>query len=122
VREDETRVLVALEDEYRVYRDMIAAATAVLRPQAEVESTGLDELGEQVRRFDPQVVVCSYPNTVEPGGRLAWVELSLDPTRPTKICVGGCYSELASPALEVLFEIIEETEKLVQTKRDRAGC
>jgi hypothetical protein len=53
------RVLVALEDEYRVYRDMIAAATAVLRPQSEVETTGLDELGEQVRRFDPQVVVCS---------------------------------------------------------------
>ena len=113
---------MALEDEYRIYRDMIAAAIAVLRPQSEVETTGLDDLGEQVRRFDPQVVVCSHPNTVDPGGRLAWVELPLDPTRPTKICVGGCYSELSSPALEVLLGVIEETEKLVQTEEFRAGC
>jgi hypothetical protein len=116
------RVLVALEDEYRVYRDMIAAGIAVLHPHAEVETFGLDDLGEQVRRFDPQVVVCSHPNAVDPGGRLAWVELPLDPTRPTKICIGGRYSELSSPALEVLLKVIEETEKLEQTEGKRVGC
>ena len=67
---------------------MIAAAIAVLRPQAEVETSGLDTLGERVRRFHPQVVICSRPNTVAPGGRLAWVELPLGPTQPTKIWVG----------------------------------
>jgi hypothetical protein len=122
VREDETRVLIALEDEYRIYREMIAAAIAVLRPQSEVETTGLDELGERMKRFDPQVVVCSHPNTVEPGGRLAWVELSLDPTRPTKVCVGGRYSEFSSPTLEALLGVIEQTEELEQTHQDRAGC
>ena len=101
---------------------MIAAAIGVLHPHAEAETTGLDDLGEELRRFDPQVVVCSHPNTVEPGGRLAWVELPLDPTRPTKICIGGRYSELSSPALEVLLGVIEETEKLEQTEGERAGC
>jgi hypothetical protein len=113
---------VALEDEYRVYREMIAAAIAVLHPQAKTETTGLDTLREEMRRFDPQVVVCSHPNTVEPGGRPAWVELPLDPTRPIKICVGGRHSELSSPALEVLLWVIEETEKLKRTERGPAGC
>lgn len=116
------RILVAMEDEYRIYRDMIAAAILILRPRAEVETTGLDALGEQVTRFDPQVVVCSRPNTMDQGDKLAWVQLPLDPTRSTKVCVGGRHSELTSPTLEVLLGVIEETEKLVQTKGDRAGC
>ena len=77
-----------------MYGDVIAAGIQIQRPRDEIETAGLDELGEQVKRFDPQVVVCSQPNTVEPGGRIAWVQLPLDPTQPTKICVGGRHSEL----------------------------
>jgi hypothetical protein len=113
---------VALEDEYRLYLEVIAAATAVLHPQAKLETTGLDNLREEIGRFDPQVVVCSHPNTVEPGGRSAWVELPLDPIRPIKICVGGCHSELSSPTIEVLLRVIEETEKLERTEGEWAGC
>lgn len=101
---------------------MIAAAIKVLRPDAEVETIGLDALGEQIRHFDPQVVVSSRPNSVEPGGRLAWIELPLDPTRPAKICVGGRYSELSNPNLEVLLRVIKDTEKLVQMEGECAGC
>ena len=87
-----------------------------------METIGLDALGEQIRRFDPQVVVSSRPNSVEPSGRLAWIELPLDPTQPAKVCVGGCYSELNNPTLDVLLRVIKDTEKLVQTEGERAGC
>jgi F420-dependent methylenetetrahydromethanopterin dehydrogenase len=113
---------VALEDEYRTYRDTIATAIAVLRPRAKVETATLDDLGKQMKCFDPQVVVCSRPNTVKPGTRTAWVQLSLDPTRPTKICVGGRYSELTSPTLELLLKVIDETEQLTQRQGEHVGC
>ena len=120
--EGETRILVAFEDEYNAYRSVMAAAIRILRPRDEVEFAGIDALEEQLTRFDPQVVVCSQPNTLDPGGRLAWIQLPLDPTRPAKACVGGRHSELSSPTLEVLLGVIEETEKLVHKEGNWAGC
>jgi len=101
---------------------MIAAAITVLHPQSKTETSSLDNLREEMRRFDPHVVVCSQPNSVEPGGRLAWVELPLHPTRPIKTCVGGVHSEISNPALEALLRVIEEAEKLEGRGGGRAGC
>ena len=106
---------MAFEDLYRSYQGVIAAAIRVLRPRTEVQTTTLDELSEEVRRSDPDLVICSRPNTVDPDGRLAWVELSIDPTRPTRVCVGGRYSESSNPTLEVLLAAIDEVEELVGT-------
>ncbi len=103
------RILVALEDDYRAYRETIAAALRVLRPQAEVKSTTLEALeDDELERFDPQVVICGGHEGVEPDGRAAWIELSLDPTRPTMISVGSCSLELTNPGVEELLEVIDE--------------
>jgi hypothetical protein len=118
----EIRVLVALEDDYRAYREVITAGIQILRPHAEVETASLEALGERIERFDPHLVVCSLPNAVDPGGRLAWVELSVDPLQPSKICVGGRYSERTNPTLDVLLAVIDEVEELVQTNTDLRGC
>jgi hypothetical protein len=59
------RVLVAFEDDYRSYRDVIAAGIRILRPHAEVETTALELLGKRIEHFDPQLVVCSRPNTLD---------------------------------------------------------
>jgi F420-dependent methylenetetrahydromethanopterin dehydrogenase len=115
--------LVAIEDEYRVYREVIAAAIRVLRPGADVESANLDALAQEVERLDPHVVICSRPNTVDPGGRLAWVVLSTDPTRPARICVGGRYSEQVNPTVEVLVGIVDEVEERLAEGGDLLlGC
>jgi hypothetical protein len=111
----EMRVLVTLEKDYRAYQDMLAAAIRVLRPQAEVETASLEELGERIERFDPELVIYSRSNNVDLGDRLSWVELSLDPTQPTKMCVGGRYSERTNPTVDVLLAAIDEVEELVQT-------
>ncbi len=105
------RILVAFEDEYLAYREVIAAAIRVLRPGAQVHSANLDALAQAVERLDPHVVICSWPNTVDPGRRPAWVVLPTDPIQPARICVGGRYSERANPTVEVLLEIIDEVEK-----------
>jgi hypothetical protein len=105
------RILVAFEDEYRAYREVIAAAIRVLRPGAQVESSNLDALAQEVERLDPHVVICSRPNTVDPGGRPAWVVLPTDPTRPARTCVGGRYSERSNPTVEVLLRVVDEVEE-----------
>jgi hypothetical protein len=117
------RVLLAFEDDYRAYRGVIAAAIQILRPQAEVvETAGLEALREEIERFDPQLVICSRPNTVDPGGRPAWVELPMDPLRPTRVCVGGRYSERTTPTLDMLLGVIDEVEELIRTNEDLGGC
>jgi hypothetical protein len=99
---------VALEDDYRAYRETIAVVLRVLRPGAEVQSTTIEAFEEELERFDPQVVICGGHAGVEPDGRPAWIELSLDPTRPTKISVDGRSLERTNPSVEELLEVIDE--------------
>jgi hypothetical protein len=95
----------------------------MLRAHAKVETATLGELREEIERFDPQFVICTQPNTFDPGGIPAWVELSLDRNRPTKVCVGGLYSErTALLELEELLGIIDDAETFVRTQKDRRGC
>ena len=99
---------MAFEESYRTYRETIAAALRVLRPETEVKSTTLEELEGELGRFDPQVVICSGHKEVEPGIRLAWIELSMDPTKPNRISVGGRHFERTNPTMEELLKVIEE--------------
>jgi hypothetical protein len=116
------RVLVAFEDDYRAYRDVIAAVIQALRPRTEVQTAELGTLEEHLERFDPQLVVCSRPNTLELYRTAAWVELPTDPLQPTKVCVGGRYSEQTNPAFYVLLAVIDEVEGLIETSGDLTGC
>ena len=108
IRGADIRVLVALEDDYRAYREMIATTLRFLRPEAKVESAALERLEEDLGRFDPQVVICNGHKDLEPDGSRAWIELSMNPTLPAKISVGGRYFELTNPSVEALLEVIDE--------------
>ena len=116
------RILVSFEPVYVAYQGVIAAAIRVLRPQAEVETATLEALGKEIERFDPELVICTQPNTVDPDGRIAWVELSIESTRASKICVGGRYSESTNPTLEVLLTLIDEVEELIRTDNHHRSC
>jgi hypothetical protein len=118
----ETRVLIAFEDEYRTYRAFMASAVRTHRPHTEVVAAGLSGLGEEVARFDPHLVIRSQPNTVDPGGRPAWVELPPDPERLAEICLDGERSEVINPALDELLSLVDETERLARTKREQGYC
>ena len=100
----------------------MAASIRILRPHTEVETTTLDRLREVVEHFDPELVISTQPNTVDPSGRIAWIELSVDPTRPSKVCVGGRYWESTNPTLEVLVTVIDEVEELNRTNKHLMRC
>jgi hypothetical protein len=118
----DVRVLVAFEDDYRSYREVIAAGICLLRPRIEVETAPLRELEEQIERFDPRLVICSRPTTLASRRCAGWVELPMDPTSPTKICVAGRYSKRSNPAIDVLIAVIDEVEQLLRASNDFEGC
>ena len=107
------RVLVAFGDEYRAYREVIAAGIRILRPQVEVAACSPADLGAELARFDPQVVVCGQAGVADPGDTAAWVELPADPWLPARIRVGGSRRESVNPELEGLLAIVDEAEELV---------
>jgi hypothetical protein len=105
------RILVALEDDYRLYREMLVAGLRIKRPSAEVESAPLGSLGEELERFDPRVIICSGYKDVRSNGGRVWIELYLGTAQPAKVITanGGGY-EVANPTLAQLLEVIDEFE------------
>src|SRR5215211_2464511 len=106
------RVLVAFEDHYRAYREVIAAGIAVLRPSTEVATTRPQELAHEMARFDPQLVVCtqSAEATRSPPTPPAWVKVPTDPTQPTEVLVGERRWTSSALTLEALLAVIDEVE------------
>jgi len=116
------RILISYEDRYHVYSDAMENALHRLRPEAEVEACRLSVIGEQVESFDPHLVVSSGPNTVDPGGRAAWYELSPEPSEPSETCFQGRRSRRANPRLEELLSFVDEVEALVRSGHELGGC
>jgi hypothetical protein len=117
----EMRVLVAHEDEHRAYREAIAASIGLLRPHVEVATCSPDELGAELVRFDPQVVICGAPGRPDPGHTPAWVELPDGPWQPARIRVGDGRRERVDLDLVGLLGVVEEAEKFLRAQADRAG-
>jgi hypothetical protein len=75
-----------------------------------------------VERLDPHLVISNHLNTVDRGGRVAWLRLSHEPDEESDICLNGENSGLVNPGLEELLRIMDETEELVCTGSDLGGC
>ena len=105
------RVLVVFEDDYRAYREVIAAGLRILHDQYEVETSTLEGLAEQIEWFCPEVVIGGGPDYAEVAGVLCWIELNVVPTEPTKVRLGERRWELGNPHLEELLEIIEKADQ-----------
>lgn len=116
------RILISYEDGYRVYSAALGRAIRGLRPDADVVSGRLAEIGEHLERFDPHLVVSSGPNTVDPGGRAAWYRLSPEPDEPSEACLSGRRSHRPNPSLEELLSFIDEVEALVRGGSEVGGC
>ena len=107
---------MAFEDDYRAYREVIAAGIAVLRPNTEVATTRPQELAHEMARFDPQIVVCTQPQeqpqeaTSHPTAPVAWIKVPTDPTQPTEVLLGERRWTSSGLTLEALLAIIDEVE------------
>ena len=107
----EIKIIVSFEDTFRAYQGALSAAIKILRPDVEVKTVELDELGEMVGRFEPDIVIGSGFDEEYVRGVPGWVGLSLDPARSTTVNVGGKCTEIVNPTLDKLLLIIEEVEE-----------
>ena len=121
-RDEAIRVLIAYEDSHRSYGQTMAGALRGFRPRVEAEVVQARELAAEVERFDPHLVVCNRPNTVDPGGRAAWLQLSDDPDEPSTFCLAGQGWEAENPGLEEVLALVDGTAELLRTGRDLEGC
>src|SRR5215207_10960365 len=113
-RRIQIRVLVAFEDEYRVYGAAITGAVRRARPTAEiVVSAEIGVLEMEVRSFAPHLIISSLPAPTNWGEWFSWVRLSPDANRPSEICVEGNCRESLNPSLGELLCVLEETEGLL---------
>ena len=106
------RVLISFEDGFHAYRDTIAAAIRIVRPNAEVVTVEPVDIRETVKRIRPDVLIGSPLTRDDVEGVPAWVELSLDPAKPSRVNLNGCYSETVNPTLDKLLDIMDEVVPL----------
>ena len=116
------RVLLAFEENYRVYGQAMAAAIRQFRPDVEVAVVEGDDLESEVERSDPQLVICSPPVPENPvDERLARIELSPEPDQPSRFRVGDRHWETTNPALGEILPVVDETKRLRREARDQEG-
>jgi hypothetical protein len=121
------RVLVAFEDPRRVYRDVFVQAIRDLRPALTVRSAPLDGLERALKRFDPDVVVCSQPNRYHLTGHGAWVHIPTDDekgddNRLAEICLDGERWRTDGPPLSELLAVIDETQERLREGSLSGSC
>ena len=107
------RVLVAFEDDYRTYREMIAASIEIQRPQVEVVSTEINKLEMEAKHFKPHLFICSQPRIDKPNGGWGWIQLSPHPQQCTRIWIGERYQEASNPGIATLISVVDEVGDLV---------
>ena len=112
---------MAYAEEYRAYREVIAAGIRLLRPHTEVRTCTPDELGAQLERFGPQLVVCGVPGWADPGDVLAWVELHEGAGRTARVRVGDGRREAFDLTLKGLLGVLDETEELLRAEAGSAA-
>ena len=115
------RVLLAFDQEYRVYMAAIADAIRTFRSHVEVAITNTDELEAEVERLGPQLVICSSPipsNPVDPQ-LIASIEFSPDPNQPSSFRVGERHWESTNPVLGETLSVIDETNLLYRAPREK---
>ena len=116
------KVLVAYEDNYRFYRQVIARAIGNLRPQLEVRCVGLEKLERELVLFDPHAVVSGQASGLDPGNRTAWVELTVEPSYPADIRLDGGHTKTENPTLADVLSVLDEAEEQLREDPPRDGC
>ena len=102
------RVLIAIEDRHRVYREAIGEYLRAKRTGLEVRLASPRGLHGELRRFGPQIVVHAGPAVPAPDLLPCWVELSLDPSVATVFQTGRVRREVLNPSIKHLMALIDE--------------
>ncbi|MDQ3429250.1 MAG: hypothetical protein M3479_04815 [Actinomycetota bacterium] len=108
------RVLIAMEEDYRIYRAVMASGLHAMRPHLQVATAGPSEFVGRLESFDPQIVICGGRAFVRSEGPLVWMDLAFDTAiplqRPAQIWVGDRCREVPNPDLDYLLLVIDEVD------------
>ena len=113
-RYDMSGVRILLANEPRSYRETLAAAFRILKPNTSVFVIDPDKLDGEVERLSPQLVICSRTTPTVETRSLAWVELYSEHGSVSVVSVGGKRSTIAWIELADLLGVIDRTESLAK--------
>ena len=115
------RVLLAFEDEYRVYMEAMAAALRTFRPEVEVALTEGRSLEAELERLDPQLLISSPPLPENPVDEelVARIELSPEPAQTSRFRVGERRWESMNPTLGEILPVVDEAKRCFRTSHDK---
>ena len=106
------RVLFAMQEDYRVYREAMAGSLRAVRPWLEVATTDPTEFEGWLESFKPQVVICGGRSFARRKWPIVWVDLAFDSVvpfqRPVRIWVYGRCREVLNPSFEDLISLIDK--------------
>jgi hypothetical protein len=112
-RRGRARILMA--NEPRAYREGIAVVISQLRPAVEVETVEPNALDDSIRRYVPDMVICSKATETLKGRVRVWVELYPENGAVSVANVGGRRTEYTEIQLPDLLSIVDKAEELAAT-------
>ena len=105
-------ILLAFEEDYHSYREVIAAAIRVLRPHVEMATTDPEGLEQEVARLRPHLIVSSRPKTTVRSPTMAWIKVASDkPTQPSEVWLGQERWETADPVVKTITQTVDSIEE-----------
>ena len=115
------RVLITVDEGYRLYRDVLAGGLKAMRPTLEVATVALNDFEKRLKSFEPHLVICGGQNFARSEGPLAWIDLAFGPTmplqRPAQFWVDGRYREITNPDLQNMVSVIDEVAFALSSAR-----
>jgi hypothetical protein len=111
-RRGRPRVLMA--NEPRAYREGIAAVISQLRPTVDVETVEPDALDESIKRYVPDMVICSKATETLKSRVRVWVELYPENGAISVASIGGRRMEYTEIQLPDLLSIVDKAEELAK--------
>ena len=112
-------VIFAIEP--RSYRQVMGAALRSMRPHIEVVVLEPDTLEAGISRLEPHLVFANTPHASSPSVWPAWVEFRPYEEPPARASLAGRRWELSEVDLDDLLSIVDRTEELLRTTRERGG-
>ena len=109
-RRDRPRVLMA--NEPRAYREGIAAVISQLRPAVEIETVEPSALDDSIKRYSPDMVICSKATETLKSRVRVWVELYPENGAISVANIGGRRIEYTEIQLPDLLSIVDKAGEL----------
>lgn len=117
---DDFRIVVG--NEPRFYREALAAALRLLRPDLEVILAEPDDLDEEVGRRGAHLVVCSHLSEFVQSQALAWILLYPDAENWAVVGLAGLERTIAGVEIADLLDFIDEVERLPRDGAEGSGA